>query len=405
MDSRKQKAVQLFKNGAVKQLEGGFAVRSQNSKKYYFVDNNGACNCPDCQFNGTKICKHSYAVKFYLGIEKADGTVEKVKLTYRQAWGAYNQAQQVEIKMFDELLKDLVADIAEPEYCFGRPTLSIKDTAFCVVQKVYSQLSSRRAKSLFNKALEAEQVKHSPYFNVVSAFLNKETTTPLLQELLKKTAEPLKAVESKFAIDSSGFRTTRFTEYCRDKHGVTKKHEYIKVHICCGTKTNIITGAVITKSEGEGTGDSTQLPELVEQTSQNFNVKEYSADKAYSSRENLQLIANKNATPFIPFRNNAKPRAGGVPIWKRMFHYFNLHQDEFMEHYHARSNVETTFFMVKAKLGDSVKSKNFTAQKNELLCKLIAHNIIVLIQEIHELGIQVNFCTKSSEPARLVAEF
>lgn len=59
--------------------------------------------------------------------------------------------------------------------------------------------------------------------------------------------------------------------------------------------------------------------------------------------------------------------------------------------YHARSNVETTFFMVKSKLGDSVKSKNFTAQKNELLCKLIAHNIIVLIQEIHELGISADF--------------
>lgn len=404
MDSRKQKAVQLFKNGAVKQLEGGFAVKSQTSKKYYFVDEAFTCTCPDRQINKTPVCKHAFAVKYFLGIEKADGTVEKIKLTYKQAWSAYNQAQQAEIKMFDELLKDLVADLPEPEYCFGRPTLPIKDTAFCAVQKVYSQLSSRRAKSLFNRALEAEQVKHSPYFNSVSAFLNKETATPLLQELLQKTAEPLKAVESKFALDSSGFRTTRFTEYCRDKHGVTKEHEYIKAHICCGVKTNIITGAVITKSDGVGTGDSTQLPELVEQTSQNFNVKEYSADKAYSSRENLRLIDSKKATPFIPFRNNAKPRAGGVAIWKRMFHYFNLHQDEFMEHYHARSNVETTFFMVKSKLGDSVKSKNFTAQKNELLCKLIAHNIIVLIQEIHELGIEVNFCTKSNQPALLVAK-
>ena len=166
----------------------------------------------------------------------------------------------------------------------------------------------------------------------------------------------------------------------------------------------LFCGFLLQKPNLWGTGDSTQLPELVEQTSQNFNVKEYSADKAYSGRENLKIIDSKNATPFIPFRNNAKPRAGGVSIWKRMFHYFNLHQDEFMEHYHARSNVETTFFMVKSKLGDSVKSKNFTAQKNELLCKLIAHNIIVLIQEIHELGIEVNFCTKSNQPARLVAQ-
>jgi len=57
-----------------------------------------------------------------------------------------------------------------------------------------------------------------------------------------------------------------------------------------------------------------------------------------------------------------------------------------MKHHHKRSNV-------KAKVGDKLKSKNFIAQKNELLCKLIAHNIIVLIHEMHELGIEPNFCT------------
>ncbi len=50
--------------------------------------------------------------------------------------------------------------------------------------------------------------------------------------------------------------------------------------------------------------------------------------------------------------------------------------------------------VIKAKLGDKLKSKNFIAQKNELLCKLIAHNIIVLIHEMHELGIKPDFCTQ-----------
>jgi transposase len=62
-----------------------------------------------------------------------------------------------------------------------------------------------------------------------------------------------------------------------------------------------------------------------------------------------------------------------------------------MEHYYKRSNVESTFMMVKAKFGDKLKSKNWIAQKNELLCNLIAHNIVVLIHEMHELGINPNF--------------
>ncbi|MCK4735935.1 MAG: transposase, partial [Methanophagales archaeon] len=69
--------------------------------------------------------------------------------------------------------------------------------------------------------------------------------------------------------------------------------------------------------------------------------------------------------------------------------------EEFMEHYHQRSNVENTFMMVKTKFGDKLKSKNWTAQKNELLCKLIAHNIVVLIHEMHELGITPTFCSSS----------
>ena len=49
--------------------------------------------------------------------------------------------------------------------------------------------------------------------------------------------------------------------------------------------------------------------------------------------------------------------------------------------------------MVKAKFGEKLKSKNFTAQKNELLCKFIAHNIVVLIHEMYELGVKVDFQT------------
>ena len=51
--------------------------------------------------------------------------------------------------------------------------------------------------------------------------------------------------------------------------------------------------------------------------------------------------------------------------------------------------------MVKAKFGDKLKSKNWIAQQNELLCKLIAHNICVLIQEMHELGIKPEFMSKT----------
>lgn len=60
--------------------------------------------------------------------------------------------------------------------------------------------------------------------------------------------------------------------------------------------------------------------------------------------------------------------------WARMYHYYAYRQGDFLAHYHQRSNVETVFAMMKAKFGDDVRGKSLTAQCNEVLCKVIAHN-------------------------------
>jgi len=74
-----------------------------------------------------------------------------------------------------------------------------------------------------------------------------------------------------------------------------------------------------------------------------------------------------------------------------MYRYFTYNREEFLQHYHNRSNVETTVFMVKSKFTDLVRSKDETAQLNEVLLKFLCHNICVLIQESFELGIEPNF--------------
>lgn len=82
----------------------------------------------------------------------------------------------------------------------------------------------------------------------------------------------------------------------------------------------------------------------------------------------------------------------------------------FLEHYHKRSNVETVFHMIKAKFRDNLRSKDKTAQINELLLKILCHNICVVIQEMFELGInpqfnlpiQPQFCLKSTEDVKKV---
>jgi transposase len=64
-----------------------------------------------------------------------------------------------------------------------------------------------------------------------------------------------------------------------------------------------------------------------------------------------------------------------------------LNREEFLNRYHKRSNVEATFSAIKRKLGDSLRSKTDVAMKNESLCKLLAHNVMVVNHEMHESGI------------------
>jgi transposase len=109
--------------------------------------------------------------------------------------------------------------------------------------------------------------------------------------------------------------------------------------------------------------------------------------------DNLQVVAGIGGIAYIPF----KQRTTGVrpdALWNRMWHYYMFQRDTFLEHYHKRSNAETTFSMIKAKFGEVVRAKLPIAQVNEVLCKVLCHNLCCLIQSIYELGIEPTFWEK-----------
>jgi len=122
-----------------------------------------------------------------------------------------------------------------------------------------------------------------------------------------------------------------------------------------------------------------------------FQIREASADKAYSSHDNLRLITKEGGTPYIAFKSDSVAGDDKTDAWYRMFHYYSLHREEFLSHYHKRSNVESTFWMIKSKFGEQIRSKDKDAQVNEALCKILGHNLCVVIQSMFELGIEAEF--------------
>ena len=390
MNSRENKGLAIVAQSEITREGNIWLVPSQSSSKVYKTDLFlHICTCADYQENGDT-CKHLYAVQ-HLVRQYGGATLPKAKPkpSYAQEWSAYNRAQANEKSRFLELLHELCAGVQDPVQTMGRPRLSFADRLFSVVFKVYAGVSSRRFSSELRDALTKGFLSSARHFNSVSNYLDDETLTPYLKEMITRSALLLKAVESDFAVDSSGFSTGRFVRWVDVKYGRRDDwHDWVKVHLMCGTKTNVVTSVEVSERFAN---DSPFLKPLLETTlAGGFGVKELSADKGYDSHKNRVLVLVKGAQPYIPYREmrDGEKRKNKGETWERLYHLYKYNETEFNAHYHKRSNVETTFAMIKAKFGERVRSKTATGQINEVLCKVLSHNLCCVIQSIYELGIE-----------------
>ena len=377
--------------------KGRWKVPSQSGQGFYFVKSDGSgasCQCKDFKDKGGK-CKHIWAIELSLKQQVEKVLVElPVKPNYRQDWPNYRLSRKNEKEVFMELLADLMKDVNNPAYEFGRPKNLLSDMIYAMVFKVYSTFSGDRFATDMRWAVEKEYLTKEVPCNSMFDYFNKEELTPLLSELVRLTALPVASVERDFAIDSTGFGTSNFQRWYSFKHGKDiNMRKWVKAHFISGVKTNIITSVKITT---ELDNDCPQLPELFEKTKEYFDMEQLSADKAYLSRFNLELIEDSGVKAFIPFKINSTPNRKGK-VWKKLYHYSNLYHDEFLRYYHKRSNVESTVNMIRAKFGKSVRSKNWNSQVNEVLCKVICHNICVVIKEMFCRNINPNFNQTESD--------
>ena len=232
-----------------------------------------------------------------------------------------------------------------------------------------------------------DYLSHVPHFNMLFKAMNSEQITPVLQELIRVSSFPAKILEDTYAIDSTGVSTSMFSRWMEKKYGKDKEQKkriWVKAHAMVGVKTKTIVSMEVTLGNK---GDSPQFIPLLEKGKEGAKILDVCADKAYSSRANLEAVTKIGAIPYVPFKENATGKAMGSRVWKTIYNYFILHQEEFMDHYHQRSNVESVFSMIKRKFGNNVRSKSFIGMKNEILAKAVVHNICCLIAASFEFGI------------------
>jgi transposase len=408
MDMRDLKALELAARSKIVFDGSAWLVPSQSRPTTTYrvtIGTSPNCSCDDFQLR-QKPCKHVIAARLVCARDH-DGKAPEIvtdavpkRPTYKQDWPRYDHAQRTEKDRFQVLLHDLCRGLETPaQNGPGRRWKPMPDIVFACAFKVFCTLSSRRFQCDLDDALEKGYLSESMHSVRVCAYLDSEFLTPALEALIIRSSLPLRTVETTVAPDSTGFSTSRFVRWYDEKYGVEKSgREWVKAHAICGVKTNIVTAVTILDKNA---GDCPQFKPLVEATAENFRVERVPADKGYLSKDNLELVEGLGGTAYVPFKSNSVAGEAGT-IWERMYHYFQFRREEFLKHYHQRSNIESTFAMCKAKFRDNVRSKTDVAMKNEVLCKFLCHNIVVVHQSQVELGIAPVFW--KDEPGETCAD-
>lgn len=400
MNIREAKAIELADRGrCVRNGEKWFVFSLTSTERYEVVLDPLSCTCDDFELRHED-CKHTMAVQIALSREGCDFRTEAnpqhppvvwPRKTYSQDWPNYDLAQQQEKVEFRRLLADLCSTLPRPASQKGtkggNPFAALSDVVFAVVYKIYSGFSGRRFTTDLREAQERGYVSQAVHHSTIARCLEDQQTTPILTSLLETSALPFKAIETEFAVDSSGFSSSRFDRWYSVKHLRMKSEQrWVKAHAITGTSTHVITSAVIDKQDS---GDPAHFAPLVKKTAGNFTIRQVSGDKAYTNTESFQVTEDCGGVAYLAFKVNTSGSIGG--IFERMYHLFCLNKEDYLHHYHRRSNIESTFSAVKRLFGDSVRSKNETAMRNEVLGKMLAYNITLCVHAIYELGLEPGF--------------
>ena len=168
-----------------------------------------------------------------------------------------------------------------------------------------------------------------------------------------------------------------------------KRREFIKVHAICGVETNIVTAAAVSGWVGEDSHDTNYFVPLLERTAKYYSVEHILADKAYLSRVNAEFAEMVGAVPVIPTKINTIITDPENTAWGRLIER-NENQSAF-HLYFQRNNAESVYSTIERLFQKHIRTAHPVAQVNEALCKLLCHNIVVLIHERYKNGIEPDY--------------
>jgi transposase len=401
--TRRQRGYEIFLAKGVKKIyrRNEWRVASQSTEGAFYtvrvVLGRTVCNCPD--FSDLQApCKHIFATRFTSNPKEQDNPPDLPGniLPLRRDWKTYNQMKPWVESCVAHLLLNLARVLDDPPPRRGNQPAPLADLIFASVMRVYVDESARDfCGDVVKKWVDAGYISQLYHFNTLTSFMRRKVVTHILTEFIRETARPLAQLDSPrvIAIDSTGFTMAQSSTWYDVKYGRTTKREYRKLHIAVDALTHVVTDAIVSNSNGD---DTTRLPTLLKGTMTRITPSDVVADKAYAGKPNYDAIQSAGATPFIPPRGRMTGK--GSELMRQMFHAFRTEDPVILQRYHQRSNVETVMFMLKTQFGERLATRSQTGQVNELLAKVLCHNLHSLVMASARFGLSLKFFPNAEKP-------
>jgi len=198
----------------------------------------------------------------------------------------------------------------------------------------------------------------------------KKLSIKYIRKVMNRVTQFLRRHGMNIAVDSSGFRTGNSSIWydIRIKRKNTRK-DCIKLHISVDVDTGIIHWFTMTPSNRHDSPEFEKLMKHLPKLGAVFG------DKAYSSRNNCQIVADKKGIPYLCFKDNATNYAKGKPAWIISIRSCKRNKEEWLSVYHLRSIVESVFSSIKKRWGSFLRSRRKWMQKKELSLKVLSYNV------------------------------
>ena len=174
------------------------------------------------------------------------------------------------------------------------------------------------------------------------------------------------------ALDSTGIKVTNRGEWIRHKWHVRKG--YLKIHVAVDIKRKRILSLEVTSEEVH---DGRILKKLVDNASENNNLKGILADGMYDSNNNFRYLSKNHIKPGIKTRSNSKVKstnchARNMSVVKQQANFKRWKRSVSYGH---RWMAETVFSSIKRMFGEHVTARKFSNMVKEIFLKATLYNM------------------------------